>query len=679
MLGAPLYLSEDGGRTFATKERGIHTDFHAFWIDPANSDHVMAGSDGGITVSWDSGRTWDYVNNFPLGQFYEVTYDFQHPYHVCGGLQDNFTWCGPSATLTSRGPDNGDWIQITGGDGFHARIDPRDPDIVYSESQDGNVQRRVLSTGVMKSIRPQEDSITAPRYRFQWNSPLIISAFDNRTIYYGGNYLFQSTDRGDTWERLGNKDLTNNEDRNTMPILGKVVGKDTLSRNDGVVSWPCITAIAESPVRPGILWAGTDDGNLQVSRDGGKTWTNVAGKVPGLKGAQKDAYVSRIEASHKEEGTAYVAFDNHRSADYSVYIYMTRDFGNSWTRITEGIPQEAGTVHVVREDPVNPNLLFAGTEFGLYVTFNRGGRWEKMTNGLPTVPVFDLQIHPREHDLILATHGRSIYIMDNITPLEEMSDAVLTSGLTLFTPLPGTEWRTANYRGFTGSREFIGQNPAAGVMVDYYASTGGPARITVKDAAGKTVRSINSRAQSGVVNRVAWDLRTDNPLPSAFGGRGAAGGGGRGGRGGQAAERLLGPPAKTPGRRPRRRRRRPWLRRPRRSGHGSRSGAVHHHGGTGRKDREQDSGGCGRSARAALRRSAREAQSSRRPADLAGQRSHAGAQQNRRHADRADEPYRRLETPECARCAGERQDRSQPILGAGEESGDPDIRSRAQR
>ncbi len=537
VLGAPLYLSEDGGRTFTTKERGIHTDFHAFWIDPANSDHVLAGSDGGITVSWDSGRTWDYVNNFPVGQFYEVTYDFQHPYHVCGGLQDNNTWCGPSASLTSRGPDNGDWIQISGGDGFHARIDPKDPDIVYSESQDGNLQRRVLSTGVVKSIRPQEDSVTAPRFRFQWNSPLIISAFDNKTIYYGGNYLFKSTDRGDTWERLGNKDLTNNEDRNKMPILGELVGKDTLSRNDGVVSWPCITAIAESPVKPGILWAGTDDGNLQVSRDGGKSWTNVAGKVPGVKGLGRDAYVSRIETSYKEEGTAYVAFDNHRSADYSVYVYMTRDFGSSWSRITEGIPQEAGTVHVVREDPVNPDLLFAGTEFGLYVTFNRGRHWEKMTNGLPTVPVFDLQIHPREHDLILATHGRSIWIMDDITPLEEMSDSVLSTDLKLFTPLPGTEWRTANYRGFTGSREFIGENPPAGVILNYYAKSGGPVRVTVKDAAGKTLRTINARAQAGVVNRVDWDLRMDNPLPNAFGGRG-----GRGGRGGAAAEPQPGTP-----------------------------------------------------------------------------------------------------------------------------------------
>ena len=529
VLGAPLYMSEDGGKTFTTaRGAGIHSDFHGFWIDPANGDHVLAGSDGGLTISWDSGRSWDFVNNFPIGQFYEVTYDFEQPYHVCGGLQDNNTWCGPTASLVSRGVGNFDWIQISGGDGFHARIDPKDANTVYAESQDGNLSRRDLASSVGKSIRPQEDDDKAPRYRFQWNSPLIVSAHDNHTLYYGGNYLFKSTDRGDTWERLGNKDLTTGQERDKLPILGKTPDrKTTLSLHDGVVSWPCITAIAESPVKAGVLWAGTDDGNVQVSRDGGKTWSNVVAKIPG---APKGGYVSRIEASYKEEGAAYLAFDNHRSQDYGVYLYMTKNFGDSWTKISSGIPPEAGTVHVVREDPANPNLLFSGTEFGLFVSFNRGQNWERLKNGLPTVPVFDLQIHPRDHDLIVATHGRSLYIMDNILPLEQMEDTVLSTDLKVFDSLPGTEWRVANYKVFTGGKEFVAPNPQQGVLLQYYTKAAGPVQIAVTDKAGNRVHAAAARAEAGVVNRTLWNMRSDPPLATSAGG--AAGGGGRGAAGG---------------------------------------------------------------------------------------------------------------------------------------------------
>jgi hypothetical protein len=535
VLGAPLYYTEDGGRTFRQDRwQRIHSDFHAFWIDPANSDHIYAGSDGGLTITNDGGRTWDFYNNFPIGQFYEIAYDMQKPYHVCGGLQDNNTWCGPSATLQTRGISNDEWIAVSGGDGFYARIDPKEANIVYAESQDGNLSRRDLNTGETKSIRPLEENDKPPRYRFQWNSPLLISPHDNKTIYYGGNYLFKSTDRGDTWDRLGNKDLTTGADRATLPIFGKPVDKDTLSRNDGVVSWPCITAIAESPVKAGILWAGTDDGNVQLSRDGGKTWTNLAGRMPG---APKGGYVSRIEASWRDEGTAYVAFDNHRGADYAVYIYMSRNYGDSWTKITGGIPPEAGTVHVVREDPADPNLLFAGTEFGLFVSFSRGSGWERMTNGLPPAPVFDLQIHPRERDLIVATHGRSIYILDNIRPLEQLTDSVLSTDLKMFDGPAGVPWRLANYKSFTGAREFLAPNPPSGVILDYYAKAAGPVTITVKDAFGNTVRTLTGRAEAGAVNRTSWDLRYDAPVrpPVTAGAPGAVGGrGGRGGRGGGA-------------------------------------------------------------------------------------------------------------------------------------------------
>ena len=538
--GVNIYMSEDGGRTFVqTRFRDVHSDVHAIWIDPANSDHLLSGNDGGVWQTFDSGRNWRHLNNIAIGQFYEIAYDFQKPYHVCGGLQDNYSWCGPSASLQTTGIGNEDWITVQGGDGFHARIDPTDPNIVYAESQDGNLARRDLKTSESKSIRPQEDNDAAPRYRFQWNSPLIISPHDNKTLYYGGNHLFKSTDRGDTWVRLG-EDLTTGTKRDAQPILGKIPKRgETLSMHDGVVAWPCITAVAESPVRAGVLYAGTDDGNLQVSRDGGKTWSNVVSHIPGV---PKGAYVSRIEASHKEEGTVYVTFDNHRSGDFAVYIFASRNHGDSWTKITNGIPQSAGTVHVIREDPANANLLFAGTEFGLYITFNRGQNWEKLKNGLPTVPVFDLQIHPRDHDLMLATHGRSIWIMDNIGALEEIAggENVLTTDLHIFSPRPAIEWKMANYRGFLGTGLFFAANPPVGVALDYFAKTGGPVRLTVKDPAGNNIREMTGRADAGTINRITWDMRSDAPIRPAGGqteagagggGRGA-GAGGRGGRGG---------------------------------------------------------------------------------------------------------------------------------------------------
>jgi photosystem II stability/assembly factor-like uncharacterized protein len=525
VLGAPMYFSEDGGKTFRM-DRGqkIHSDFHAFWIDPANSEHVMAGADGGITMSYDGGRSWDYVNNIPLGQFYEVAFDMQKPYHICGGLQDNNSWCGPSATTSTRGIANDDWSTVGGGDGFYAQVDPVDPNIVYAESQDGNLLRRDLRTGESRSIRPLEDNDKAPRYRFQWNSPVMISAHDRNTIYYGGNHLFKSTDRGDTWERLG-PDLTTGIERDKQAILGKVPDKDTLSRHDGVQQFPCITSISESPKRAGVIWAGTDDGNVQVTRDAGKTWHNVAANVPGVR---KGAYVSRVVASAHNEGTAYLTFDNHRSDDFAAYIYMTTNYGDSWTRISTGIPAEAGTIHVLREHPRNANLLFAGAEFGLFVSFNHGSNWERMKNGLPTVPVDDIAIHPRDNDLILGTHGRSIWIMDDITPLEQMSESMLASDVQLFDMRPGIEWRMANNKGATGHKEYLAANPPYGVIVNYYVKNKlegrNPVKITVTDKAGNKIRELTGAAEAGI-NRVNWDLRYDTPVRAEPGQAGAAEGG----------------------------------------------------------------------------------------------------------------------------------------------------------
>ena len=532
--GVNIYFSEDGGKTFVQNRfERVHSDVHAIWIDPSNSDHLVIGNDGGVWTTNDAGRGWAHLNNIALAQFYEVAFDYQKPYHVCGGLQDNYSWCGPSSTAQTLGIGNEDWITVQGGDGFYNRIDPTDPNTIYAESQDGNLSRRDLKTSESKSIRPQEPSDTAPRYRFQWNSPLMISPHDPKTIYYGGNHLFKSTDRGDTWEVLG-EDLTSGADRKKQTIFGIPVDEHTLSPNDGVAAWPCITAIAESPVKAGVLWVGTDDGYLQMSRDGGKTWTNVASHIAGM---ARGGYVSRIEPSYKDAATAYVTFDNHRSADYGIYIFATKNYGDSFTKITNGIPPGAGTVHVVREDPANPDLLFAGTEFGLFASFDRGANWHRMKNGLPTVPVFDIQIQPRDHDLILATHGRAVWIMDNIHVLEEMNPQVLTSDLKLFDTRPAIEWKMADYRGFIGSYMFYMPNAPNGVLLDFYAKTAGRAHVTVADKAGNKVRQFNAQAEAGAVTRIAWDLRYDAPVavePAAGGGRGGRGGG-RGGRGGAAA------------------------------------------------------------------------------------------------------------------------------------------------
>jgi photosystem II stability/assembly factor-like uncharacterized protein len=500
-----MYYSEDGGKTFRTNlVTRIHGDYHATWIDPRDSNHMVTGSDGGIYITHDRGKSWDFVNTFPLGQFYEVGFDMSKPYRICGGLQDNNVWCGPSATLDNRGISNSEWFTTSGGDGFYAQIDPTDANIVYSESQDGNLNRRDLRTHESRLIRPLAPE--GERYRFQWNSPIVISAFDPRTIYYGGNYLFKSTDRGDNWTRLGN-DLTNGQDRDKQPIMGKVPDKFTLSRHDGVQAWPAITTVSESPMNKDLLYVGTDDGNVQVTRDGGKTWKNVAASV---KGMPKGAYVSRVVASKHNEGTAYLTLDNHRSSDFGVYVFMTTDYGETWKAIRTGIPDEAGTLHVIREHFRNPKLLFAGTERALFVSTDQGAHWSKLKLNLPTVPVDDIAIHPRENDLILGTHGRSIWIFDDLSPFEQWTDATAGEELHLFDMRPATAWRIANRGGFGGQKVFYAPNPPNGAIINYYLKAKPDdkdrVRITIADKDGRVIRDLDGTKEVGL-NRVVWDLR----------------------------------------------------------------------------------------------------------------------------------------------------------------------------
>jgi photosystem II stability/assembly factor-like uncharacterized protein len=537
-LGAQMFYSEDGGKKFSTdRVKEIHGDFHAMWIDPADSNHIITGSDGGIHWSYDNGRTWDFVNTIAIGQFYEIGLDNEKPYHVCGGLQDNGSWCGPSQTLTRDGIVNEDWAVIHGGDGFYAQVDNAEPWIVYTESQDGFLARRDLRTAQERSIKP-EAKLGEPHYRFQWNSPVAVSAHDHNTIYYGGNYLFRSADRGDTWMRLGN-DLTTGVDRNKLQIAGKTPDKTTLSRHDGVEEYPTITTFSESPLTSNVLWAGTDDGNLQVTRDAGKTWKNVASRVPGL---PKGTYVSRVAASKYAEGTAYATFDGHRSDDYGVYVFATADYGETWKAIRNGIPDSAGSAHVVREHPRNQNLLFAGTEFGLWVSWDRGANWAAFKNNFPTVPVDDIAIQARENDLVLATHGRSIWVFDDLTPVEKLDANILASDLTFFGPRTATSWRLRQRRWSAGQKMFTAKNPPYGAILNYYLKEAlppeapktaktesdakdkaaaeerpkpvtepkkeGKVKITVSSKDGRVLREFDAPGAAGV-NRANWDLRLD--------------------------------------------------------------------------------------------------------------------------------------------------------------------------
>lgn len=515
LAGVAMQYSEDGGRTWTGNfSRAPHADTHGIWINPNDSNHVIQGNDGGINISFDRGRTWDYSNTVPLGMFYEVGADNSLPYKVCGGLQDNNTWCGPSMTTNPQGISNSDWYTVGGGDGFFAQPHPTDPDIVYGESQDGNLFRRNVRTGENKQIRPREEE-GEKNYRFQWNSPILISSHDPNTVYYAGNFVFKSTERGDNWKKIS-PELTTDVDRNTLQIMGKIPDKNTRSRHDGVQQFPAVTTISESPINRNVLWAGTDDGNLQVTRDG-QTWKNVVDKVPGV---PKGTYVSRVVASRASEGSAYATFDGHRMGDFKVYVYMTSDFGETWKSIASNLPQNNGIVSVIREHPRNPNLLFVGTEYGMYASIDRGANWTKFHMNLPTVPVDDILIHPRENDLILATHGRSIWIMDDITPLEQMSEAVLASDIHLFDPRRSVQWRTWSNKPLTSDKAFYGQNPPNGAMINFYVkeplNQGQNITITVTDAAGAVMRTQNCT----------------RPQPAPAAGQGGPGGGGPGGGGG---------------------------------------------------------------------------------------------------------------------------------------------------
>ena len=528
VLGTTAYVSTEGGRNLRalpsrqSYDFGVHSDHHALWIDPGNPEFLILGGDAGIHMSWDRGITWRRFNNFVIGQFYGIGVDMREPYRVYGGMQDNHSWMGPSRTRRVIGIVNDDWRQTGFGDGMYAQPDPLDYRRVYLDANDGNLTRFDPETGSSESIRPAPPP-GEPRYRFDWTAPILISPHDRMRIYFGGNRLFISEDGGDSWRRT--EDLSRRIDRDALPIMGVMPGPGVLARNDGTGSYGEIVTVDESPLVEGVLWVGTDDGNLQVSRDGGAVWTNVAGNVPGV---PEGTYVSRVVASHAAAGRAYATFDAHRDGDFQPYVFVTEDYGRTWTEITTGLPRE-GSVNVIREHPANPDFLIVGTEHALFISLDRGRNWMQLKNNFPTAPIDDLLIHPRENDLVLGTHGRGIWILEDLTPLSEFSREVASSPLHLFSirsPMQYQKWKATSYR---GHGEYAAAQPLDGAVINYWlgAEVRGPVEIEIVSEEGRVVRHLQGPGGVGL-HRVLWDLRMD-PAPAGGPGRSTGRGSGRAG------------------------------------------------------------------------------------------------------------------------------------------------------
>ncbi len=520
LISEEAYRSEDGGKTFdeihmrPSYDIGVHSDHHALWIDPANPDHLYLAGDGGLYESWDRARTFEKINNFVVAQVYNVGLDDAEPYNVFVGLQDNHSWMGPSATRHWAGILNDDWQQIGFSDGMYQTADPTSR-YVYSNSQGGAYSRVDTRTGQILDIGPAAPE-GEPGYRWDWTSPSLLDRFDPATLYVGANRLLISHDRGESWSRT--PDLTKQIDRDTLRLMGVRGSEPMPSRNDGTESYGEITTIAQSPLERAVLWVGTDDGNVQVSRDGGATWTEVGRNLP-RRGTKLKAttYVSRVAASKSGAGAAYVALDAHRDGDFAPYLFRTTDYGKSWTRLDAGLPAD-GSVNVVLEDADNPSLLFVGTEHALFASTDAGARWARLGGGLPTTLVDDVEIQRRANDLVVGTHGRGVWILDDIAPLAEWTSEVAREPAHLFSIRPATEfyyWKDTSYR---GQAAWAGENPPFGALLSYHlASPAEHATIEVSDSAGQVVRTLDVPGDAGAVHRVAWDLRRELPFPARGG------------------------------------------------------------------------------------------------------------------------------------------------------------------
>lgn len=516
--GWTLFTSDDGGRTFTNAaNKKPHVDIHAFAIDPDNPDHLLMGTDGGIYQSFDRAKTWQFLNTVAVGQFYNIGVDLSEPYRVAGGLQDNGTWMATSRTMWNTGPDNWmgssnvgvtnhDWRFISGGDGFGVAFELGHPDgehdYFYSESQGGHLGRTDLTTGQRRDLKPSPKE-GQQGFRFNWNAPFFISPHDHTTIYLAGNYVFKLTDRGDRWEKI------------SPDLSSRVIEKITTVGSDAETHGT-VVALAESELAEGMLWAGTDDGRIHLTTDDGTTWTDVT--PPAVAGR----YVSKIEPSRFDRDTAYAAIDGHRSGDYQPTVLMTENAGATWTDITSNLPAapEGGCVKVVREDRQSKHVLYCGTERGLFVTLDRGGHWMSLSGGpdgskdhgptLPPVPVDDIVQHPRTLDLVVGTHGRSIFILDDASFFGQCSPEVLGSQLHAFATLPAHPRMHLWYDGFYGDNFFTAPNPPMGALLTYFVNADhyDDASITITNAEGTTIRTLSGPGRAGI-HRVVWDLQAD--------------------------------------------------------------------------------------------------------------------------------------------------------------------------
>jgi photosystem II stability/assembly factor-like uncharacterized protein len=520
LLGLSLFGSSDGGKTFAgTIGRGTHSDHHAMWIDPLDGRHMLLGNDGGAYQTWDRGRSWLYHSNIVGSQIYHLAVDIKTPYNVYAGFQDNGSWGGPSRKRNGRGNRNQDWFSVGGGDGFVVLADPNDPDLIYSEIQDGRITRRNLRTGEGGSIQPPP--LQGERQRFLWDTPMMLSSHNSRIFYCMSQYVYRSLDRGNDLRRIS-PDLTRTP-----------VGSGS--------------ALGESPRDPGVIWAGTDDGYLWVTRDGGANWKNVTQSV----GLPRNCYISRIEASRFADGRCYVAFDGHRSDLDGPFAFVTEDFGESWKPLNANLP--SGSTRVIREDTQNENLLFIGTEFSIFASINRGQDWTEIKNNLPTGAVHDIIVHATDGELIAGTHGRGIWIAD-IAPLRQMTAEILAAGTYLFKPHRAILWGYAKPEGGAtyGHQELTTDPAPMGVQI-YYSLPAEAQQVSVKILSldRQVIAEIAQPASKAGLNRIEWNLRQSPPRAAgdpqqavaggrggqrggAPGGSGQAGGGRGGGRGGGA-------------------------------------------------------------------------------------------------------------------------------------------------
>jgi photosystem II stability/assembly factor-like uncharacterized protein len=545
MMDVMVRVTEDGGRTWRpVGERSKHVDTHIYWIDPENSDHILAGCDGGLYESWDRGQIWRHFTNLPVTQFYNVDVDNASPiYNVYGGTQDNSTLGGPSRTLAPEGAQNADWFIVTGGDGFVARIDPKDPDIVYAESQYGGLVRLNRRTAERVSIKPFEGK-GEPPLRFNWESPYIISPHSNTRLYFGANRLFRSDDRGNSWTPVS-PDLTRQIDRDKLPVMGRLWPPEAVAKHQSTSTFGNITALSESRKQEGLIYAGTDDGLIQVTENGGKSWTKIE-KIAGLPEPDPvGVFVQRLAASKHDVNTVYALFDNHKRGDYKPYIFKSADKGKTWTSIAGDLP-ERGPALAFAEDHVNPNLLFCGTEFGLFVTLDGGKKWLRLRGGLPTIPVRDLAIQEREDDLVLATFGRGFFVLDNYAPLRVATAETWKKAAEIFPTRKAMIYvqDVGKRRGSQGEQLWFGENPPYGAVFTYWLKDPlktkkqqrvdsakeaekkketppypTPAQltaeadeeppqilITITDSAGRVVKRLTGPSGKGV-HRVAWNLR----------------------------------------------------------------------------------------------------------------------------------------------------------------------------